>query len=235
MSSDTSPARLDELLTAATTAFPVMAPADATERMAWLRAVASALAAGADELVGLAQEETHLAGGRLQGELERTCVQLELFAEVLQEGSYVDAIIDLPDPSFVLGPSRTCRRMLVPIGPVAAYAASNFPFAFSVAGNDTASALAAGCPVIAEGPSRTSPNLPPYLRSGAGRSTRVRCSGGAFALVEGMDAGIALVQDERIAAAGFTGSVNGGRSLFDLATRRRTPSGFSVNSAALIR
>jgi NADP-dependent aldehyde dehydrogenase len=223
MSSDTSPARLDELLTAAITAFPVMAAADATERMAWLRAVASGLAAGADELVGLAQEETHLAGGRLQGELERTCVQLELFAEVLQEGSYVDAIIDLPDPSFVLGPKPDVRRMLVSIGPVAAYAASNFPFAFSVAGNDTASALAAGCPVILKAhpghpqtSRRTSDLVLDALReSGAPE--------GAFALVEGMDAGIALVQDERIAAAGFTGSVNGGRSLFDLATRRRNP------------
>src|SRR4051794_28437587 len=190
MSSDTGPARLDELLTAAVSAFPVIAAADATERMAWLHAVASGVAAGADELVRLAAEETHLPLGRLQGEVQRTSVQLELFAEVLQEGNYVDAIIDLPDPSSVLGPKPDVRRMLVPIGPVAVYAASNFPFAFSVAGNDTASALAAGCPVIL----KAHPGHPETSRRTAELVLdALRGSGapkGSFALVEGMDAGI---------------------------------------------
>jgi NADP-dependent aldehyde dehydrogenase len=223
MGSETSPDRLDELLARAAAAFPQMAAAETSERVTWLRAVASAVAAAADELAGLAGEETHLPAGRLQGEVQRTRVQLELFADVLEDGSYVEAVIDLPDPEFALGPKPDLRRMLVPIGPVAAYAASNFPFAFSVAGNDTSSALAAGCPVIVKahpGHPETSRRTADLVRTALLESGAPE---GAFALVEGMDAGTALVQDDRIAAAGFTGSVNGGRALFDLATQRPTP------------
>src|SRR6201999_1073787 len=93
---------------------------------------------------------TGLAQARLEGELERTCVQLELLADVVAEGSYVEAMIDTADPSAPIAPRPDLRRMLVPLGPVAVFGASNFPFAFSVAGGDTASALAAGCPVVAK-------------------------------------------------------------------------------------
>ena len=96
----------------------------------------------------LAARETHLATERLQGELKRTTFQLRLFAEVLRDGSFLQATIDHADPDWPMGARPDLRRMLRPIGPVAVYAASNFPFAFSVAGGDTASALAAGCPVL---------------------------------------------------------------------------------------
>ena len=109
---------------------------------------ATRLDAAAEELVPLAARETHLGIDRLQGELKRTTFQLRLFAEVLRDGAFLQATIDHADPSWPMGARPDLRRMLRPIGPVAVYAASNFPFAFSVAGGDTASALAAGCPVL---------------------------------------------------------------------------------------
>ena len=101
-----------------------------------------------EDLVPLAARETHLGIDRLQGELKRTTFQLRLFAELLRDGSFLQATIDHADPAWPMGARPDLRRMLRPIGPVAVYAASNFPFAFSVAGGDTASALAAGCPVL---------------------------------------------------------------------------------------
>ena len=145
---ETTPEDLDGVLSRAVSAAEELARTGPATRASWLRAVATTLAEHTDELVDLAMAETHLPSGRLQGEVKRTSVQLEMFADVLDDGSYVDAVIDLPDPDFALGPKPDLRRMLMPIGVVAVYAASNFPFAFSVAGNDTASALAAGCPVV---------------------------------------------------------------------------------------
>src|SRR6201999_2648327 len=95
---------------------------------------------------------TGLAQARLEGELERTCVQLELLADVVAEGSYVEAMIDTADPSAPIAPRPDLRRMLIPIGPVAVFGASNFPYAFSVAGGDTASALAPRGPLAVQGP-----------------------------------------------------------------------------------
>ena len=120
-------------------------PAD---RAAWLEHLATRLDAAAEDLVPLAAQESHLGIDRLQGELKRTTFQLRLFAEVLRDGSFLQATIDHADPAWPMGARPDLRRMLRPIGPVAVYAASNFPFAFSVAGGDTASALAAGCPVL---------------------------------------------------------------------------------------
>ena len=118
---------------------------------ALLRGAAARLRAAGDEIVALAGSETGLPEGRLRGELERTAGQLEAFAAVLDAGDYVEAIIDTPDPDAKPIPRPDLRRMLVPIGPVAVFGASNFPLAFSTAGGDTASALAAGCPVVVKG------------------------------------------------------------------------------------
>jgi NADP-dependent aldehyde dehydrogenase len=221
--SDTSQGDLDQVLAHAAAAAPVLSAASQADRGRWLRAIASGLSRHTEELVALAQAETHLPQARLTGEVKRTSVQLELFAEVLDEGNYVEAVIDLPDPDFTLGPKPDLRRMLVPVGPVGVYSASNFPFAFSVAGNDTASALAAGCPVIVKahpGHPRTSRRTAELVQAALRDESAPE---GAFALVEGMDAGVTLATDERIKAAGFTGSVAGGRALFDLATGRPNP------------
>src|SRR5579884_311093 len=207
---------------AAAAARAPVASASYEDRAGWLEALAAALDDHAEELVPLAGGETHLGEARLSGELARTSAQLRLFASVVREGSFLEATIDHPDPSAT-PPIPDLRRMLVPIGPVAVFAASNFPFAFSVLGGDTASALAAGNPVVVkahEGHPRLSrrvAELAVQALERAGAAT------GIFGLVEGREAGIELVQDPRIAAVGFTGSVAGGRYLFDLASQRPNP------------
>ena len=233
---DTSPEELDRRIGAAAEAARVLVDSRPSDRAGWLEAVANRLDPAADSLVPLAAQETHLGVDRLQGELKRSTFQLRLFADVLRDGSFLGATIDHADPDWPMGPRPDLRRMQRPIGPVAVYAASNFPFAFSVAGGDTASALAAGCPVLL----KAHPSHPQLsVATGAEVVEALRESGapdGTFAVVTGFDTGIALVQDPRIRAAAFTGSLRAGRSLFDLAVSRPEPIPFygelgSVNPA----
>jgi NADP-dependent aldehyde dehydrogenase len=213
---------LDEVADAARRAFAATVASTADERAAWLGAVADALDANAAELIALADEESHLGTARLTGELARTTSQLRLFAEAVVEGSYLEATIDHPSATTI-PPRPDLRRMLRPLGPVAVFSASNFPFAFSVAGGDTASALAAGCPVIVKGHSAH----PRLSRRTAEVVARALADAGApdgvFALVEGRETGVALVQHPAVRAVGFTGSLHGGRALFDLASGRPDP------------
>jgi NADP-dependent aldehyde dehydrogenase len=218
----TTTEELETLAAAAAAAAPVWRKSTAAERASWLRAAADALDAASDEIVAIAEEETRLGAGRLSGEVTRTTSQLRLFASVVEEGSYLELTVDDADASAT-PPRPELRRMLVPVGPVAVFSASNFPFAFSVAGGDTASALAAGCPVIVKAHSghprlsaRTAEILAEAL-TGAGAPE------GSIALIEGREAGNALVQHPVIRAAGFTGSLSGGRALFDLASGRPDP------------
>lgn len=194
----------------------------ARERARWLTAVADALDAAAPALVPIAHRETHLDEVRLRGEVARTTGQLRLFADVVLEGSWVEAIIDHAVPSAT-PPRPDLRRMLRPIGPVAVFAASNFPFAFSVAGGDTASALAAGCPVVV----KAHPGHPELSRATArvvdGALAQAGAPAGTFALVEGYEQGIALARDASIRAIAFTGSLAGGRALHDIAASRADP------------
>ncbi len=139
---------LSDVLIRAASAAPVLAETSPHDRARALVAAADRLDESADELVAIAVAETELAEGRLRGELQRTTWQLRLFAEVVAEGAYLDARIDDADPDYVVGPRPDVRRVNVPVGPVLVFAALNFPFAFSVAGGDTAAALAAGNPVI---------------------------------------------------------------------------------------
>ena len=213
---------LSELTAAATEAAKISASASDAERAAWLTAVADALDANAAELVEIADSETSLGAARLTGEVARTTGQLRLFARVITEGSYLEAVIDHADPAST-PPKPDLRRILRPIGPVAVFSASNFPFAFSVAGGDTASALAVGCSVIVKAHSghlrlseRTAEIVAEALHAAGAPE-------GLFALVSGREVGTALVQDPAIKAVGFTGSIPGGRALFDLATSRPDP------------
>src|SRR5436305_4039172 len=144
---ETTEEEVDRLCTAALAAAPLLGDAGRASRAALLAALAEALEVRRGDIVALADRETALGAGRLDGELTRTCYQLRLFGEVLQEGSYLEAAIDHPGDT-PMGPRPDLRRMLVPFGPVAVFGASNFPLAFSVPGGDTASALAAGCPVV---------------------------------------------------------------------------------------
>jgi NADP-dependent aldehyde dehydrogenase len=237
---DTSPEELDELIGAATQAARELVGSRPSDRAGWLEHLATRLDAAAEELVSLAAQETHLGLGRLQGELKRTTFQLRLFAEILRDGSFLQATIDHADPAWPMGARPDLRRVLRPIGPVAVYAASNFPFAFSVAGGDTASALAAGCSVLL----KANPSHPELSWvTGAHVSdalAEVGAPDGIFAVVMGFETGLALVKDPRIRAASFTGSLRGGRALFDLAVSRPEPIPFygelgSVNPAFVTR
>src|SRR5919202_3106199 len=198
---------------------------DRERRAAMLRGAAARLRAAGDEIVAVCEAETGLPEVRLRSELERTCGQLEAFAALLDAGDYVEAVIDTPDPEAKPIPRPAVRRMLVPIGPVAVFGASNFPLAFSTAGGDTASALAAGCPVVVKGhPSH------PGTSEVVAREVRAAVAStglpeGTFALLQssGVEVGEALVDEPAIAAVAFTGSLAGGGALHDRAAARRRP------------
>src|SRR5215204_3442754 len=198
---------------------------DRGARAALLRGAAARLRGAGDEIVAVAGSETGLPEARLRSELERTAGQLEAFAELIDAGDYVEAIIDKPDPEAKPIPRPDVRRMLVPIGPVAVFGPSNFPLAFSTAGGDTASALAAGCPVVVKG-------HPSHPGTGELVAHEVRAAvseaglpEGTFAhlLAAGVEVGEALVDAPAVAAVGFTGSTAGGRAIADRAARRPVP------------
>ncbi|WP_405829602.1 aldehyde dehydrogenase (NADP(+)) [Streptomyces sp. NBC_00105] len=196
--------------------------ADATVRAAFLRTAAALLDESAAHVIEAADAETALGPGRLTGELARTTGQLRAFADAVDEGAYLDIRIDRADPS--LSPPRPeLRRYKVPLGVVAVYAASNFPLAFSVPGGDTASALAAGCPVVV----KAHPDHPATSELCASLLRRAAASVGlpaeVVSVVHGFDAGLELIRHPLVAAAGFTGSIRGGRALFDAAAARPVP------------
>jgi NADP-dependent aldehyde dehydrogenase len=214
---------VDQIARTAAAAAPRFAALPRSQRADLLRAVAGALEGAREEVVALADAETGLGAARLGGELTRTRVQLEMFADVVLEGSYLEAIIDLPDPNALPAPRPDLRRMLLPLGPVAVFSASNFPLAFSVAGGDTASALAAGCPVVVKAHSGH-PGLSVLCgRVVAAAVAEAGAPEGTFAVLHGTDAGRALVRHPAITAAGFTVSRGGGRALFDIASSRPDP------------
>ncbi|MEU0146882.1 aldehyde dehydrogenase (NADP(+)) [Streptomyces sp. NPDC006288] len=196
--------------------------ADRTVRAAFLRTAADLLTEAKEHVVEAADAETALGPARLTGELARTAAQLRAFAEVVEEGAFLDIHIDHEDGSRT-PPWPDLRRYKIPLGVVAVYAASNFPLAFSVPGGDTASALAAGCPVVVKAhPDHpaTSELCASILRRAAARHDLPE---DVLTLVHGFDAGVELVKHPLVSAAGFTGSVRGGRALFDAAAARPAP------------
>ncbi|HMI50823.1 MAG TPA: aldehyde dehydrogenase (NADP(+)) [Candidatus Saccharimonadales bacterium] len=206
-------------------AFPVYANLSGRARASFLRAIAAKLESIAGSLVERAARETALPLPRLQGEVGRTCGQLRLFAQVAEEGSWVMARIDRAAPDRQPAPKPDIRSMLRPLGPVVVFGASNFPLAFSVAGGDTASALAAGNPVIVKAhPAHpgTSALVGQAIRESIRESSLPE---GVFSLLfdAGTSVGTQLVQHALVKAVGFTGSQAAGRILFDLAVRRAEP------------
>ncbi|HET8960869.1 aldehyde dehydrogenase (NADP(+)) [Nocardioides sp.] len=220
---NTTADQLEQVLTAAAAAAPAVAAALPAERAAWIFAAADSLDAAADRLVPLAVEESALPEQRLRGEIARSSGQLRLFAEALAEGALHEPIIDTADPDAEPIPRPDLRRMLVPLGPVLVFAASNFPFAFSVCGGDTASALAAGCPVLV----KSHPGHPRLSEAVAEvMVTALREAGapeGTLAVVHGDRVGVEALGDPRIKASGFTGSVAGGLALHEVAANRPDP------------
>jgi alpha-ketoglutaric semialdehyde dehydrogenase len=214
----------DAALRAAEASFVVFRAAPAETRARLLEAIADEILALGDDLLSVTDAETGLGLPRLQGERARTVGQLRRFAAVVREGSWVDARIDRRDATRT-PPKPDVRRMLVPLGPVVVFAASNFPFAFSVAGGDTASALAAGCPVVL----RAHPAHPETSErvAAAVKAAVARCGlpAGVFSVFVGggHEIGLALVRHPLAQAVAFTGSLRGGRALYDAAAARPAP------------
>lgn len=189
-----------------------------------LRAIADHVDALGDRLIDVADRETGLGPQRLTGELARTVGQLRMFADVVHGGAHLDAMIDTTDPAGQ-PPRPDVRRMLVPVGPVAVFGASNFPLAFSVPGGDTASALAAGCPVVAKAHPSHPATSELCARAILSAAEATGAPEGVFSLLQGAapDVGRTLVLARQTKAVGFTGSHAVGRALFDLAAGRPEP------------
>ena len=190
-----------------------------------LRRMAAEILSLGDELIERCNAETGLPAGRLESERGRTVNQLRMFADLVDEGSWVDARIDTAVPGRTPIPKPDIRRLLVPIGPVAVFCASNFPLAFSVAGGDTASAIAAGNAVIVKAHS-SHPGTAELVGTALSRAVEAEgLAPGLFSLLHGpgRTIGISLVTHSEVKAAGFTGSKAGGRALFDAAASRLDP------------
>jgi 2,5-dioxopentanoate dehydrogenase len=220
-----TPSEVDLAAQLAHDAFPTYATFSGMKKGEFLRRIATAIEGKGAEIVARAQLETGLPKPRLDGELGRTANQLRLFAQVVEEGSWVHARIDLPDPARKPLAKPDIRSMLKPLGPVVVFGASNFPLAFSVAGGDTASALAAGNPVIVKAhPAHpgTSELVGLAIRESVGACGLPE---GVFSLLfdAGVDIGTRLVRHPLVKAVGFTGSLAGGRALMDLAASRPDP------------
>jgi 2,5-dioxopentanoate dehydrogenase len=200
-------------------------PSGAKERATFLRRIAEQIEMLGDELIQVCHEESKLTVDRLRGERVRTINQLVMFADLIEEGSWVDARIDTAQPDRKPIPKPDLRRMLIPLGPVAVFSASNFPLAFSVAGGDTASAFAAGCPVVVKG-HPAHPRTSALVGDAISRAvTDTGMPQAIFYLITdpSIEAGTDLVTNPVIRAVGFTGSTQAGRNLFNLAAARPDP------------
>lgn len=216
---------VDKAIQKAEAAFPVFSKLQNKQRADFLEAIAFELLEAGDELISRCMSETALPEARLNGERMRTVNQLKLFASVIREGSWVNARIDTAQPDRSPVPKPDIRQMQQPLGPVGIFGASNFPLAFSVAGGDTASALAAGCPVVVK-----AHPLHPGTSELVGRAILKAANDtgmpeGVFSLVQGtsVDVGMAIVTHPLITAIGFTGSFRGGKAIFDAANQRKVP------------
>ena len=232
---------VDRACTAAEAAFWDYGYASRETRAAFLIAIAEEIEARAAEITAIGTQETGLPEARLNGERGRTTGQLRLFAQHILDGAYLDRRIDAALPDRQPLPRPEIRLIQRPIGPVAVFGASNFPLAFSTAGGDTAAALAAGCPVVVKGHS-AHPGTSEIVAEAIDAARR-RCDlhPGVFSLIQGgrRDVGTALVTHPQIKAVGFTGSLAGGRALFDLCAARPEPIPFfgelgSVNPMFLL-
>lgn len=194
-------------------------------RAAFLEAIADEIEARGPQITEIGTQETGLPAARLEGERGRTTGQLRLFASHIRKGEFLDRRIDVAQPDRKPAPRPEIRLMQRPVGPVAVFGASNFPLAFSTAGGDTAAALAAGCPVVVKGHSAHPGTGEIVAEAVLAAIEKTGMPEGVFSLIQGGNrkVGEALVTDPRIKAVGFTGSLTGGRALFDLCAARPEP------------
>ncbi len=206
-------------------AFPIYRQKSSSEKATFLRTIATNIESVIEDIAARGPLETGLPDGRMRGESGRTIGQLRLFANLIEEGSWVDARIETAEPDRAPVPKVDLRSMLTAIGPVGVFCASNFPLAFSVAGGDTASALAAGCPVIVVAHS-AHPGLAEIVANAVlSAAQQTGMPEGVFSMLfgGGRSVGKAVVTAPEIKAIGFTGSYAGGRALMDLAAARPEP------------
>ena len=218
-------AEISQAVDLASNAFKTFRNMDGQQKSEFLNAIADEILGLGDELIQTYCEESGLPAGRAAGERGRTVFQLRSFADLVKEGSWVEASIDtaIPDREPIAKPDL--RKMLIPLGPVVVFGASNFPLAYSTAGGDTAAALAAGCPVIV----KSHP-----MHAGTGElvasaiikaAEKTGMPDGVFSNLNssGIEVGVELVKHPKVKAVGFTGSIRGGRALYDLAAQREEP------------
>jgi len=236
-----TPAHVDAAAQAAEEAFWSFGYSTRTERAALLNAIADEIEARGEEITAIGTSESGLPEARLQGERGRTTGQLRLFASHIEKGDYLDRRHDEALPDRAPLPRPDLRMIERPIGPVAVFGASNFPLAFSTAGGDTAAALAAGCPVVVKGHSAHPGTAEIVAQAIDAAIRKLGMHPGIFSLIQGgkRDVGQSLVQHKLIKAVGFTGSLAGGRALFDLCAQREDPIPFfgelgSVNPMFLL-
>ncbi len=221
---NTTEHEINEVMEKAWAAFHVYRKMSLTQRASFMRSIGEEIAKLGDALITIAMQETNLPEARLIGERNRTIFQLNSYAEACERGQWLDARIDTAIPSKV-PPKPDIRKMLIPLGPVVVFGASNFPFAYSTAGGDTACAFAAGCPVIVKG-------HPAHIKTSELIATAILKAAdahgmpqGIFAHIsaEGNDVGEYLVKHPYTKAVGFTGSFSGGKQLFDWGNQRKEP------------
>src|SRR5437868_8284843 len=221
---DATSQEIDDIMQDAWTAFHLYRKLPLKQRAVFMRAIAKEMENLGDEVLKIAAEETNLPEARLRNERTRTMFQLTSYADACERGDWLDARIDtaLPDRN---PPRVDIRKMLIPLGPVVVFGASNFPFAYSTAGGDTACAFAAGCPVIVKAHpahAQTSELVSSAILKAAEKENMPR---GIFSHLHGANnqVGEALVKNSFVKAVGFTGSFLGGKQLFDWANQRKEP------------
>ncbi len=221
---DTTKEQIDLAMSKAWKAFQLFNKKSLKERAAFMKAIAIELEAAGDELISIAMEETHLPEARLRNERTRTIFQLNSYADACEKGDWLEIRIDeaIPDKN---PPKPDIRKMMVPIGPVIVFGAANFPFAYSTAGGDTASALAAGCPVIVKAHPAHAGTSERVAKAILKAVTDCYMPDGVFTHVHGVsfDVGKALIDHRYTKAVGFTGSFTGGKQLYDWAQQRKEP------------
>ncbi|MEO5789368.1 aldehyde dehydrogenase family protein, partial [Gelidibacter sp.] len=216
---------VDEAVELAWGAFKIYRKVSGAKRAAFLNAIADEILALDQELIDAYTSESGLPEGRAIGERGRTIFQLRAFADLVANEDWRENTIDEAMPERAPMPKDDLRRTLIPLGPVVVFAASNFPLAFSTAGGDTASALAAGCPVIVKAHAMHSGTAELVASAIIKAAEKTGMPNGVFSNImgRGRTVGVKLVKHDKVKAVGFTGSISGGRALFDIASQRKVP------------
>lgn len=222
---EASDQEIDAAVKMASEAFKTFRNSSGKEKAAFLNAIADEILALDDVLIQVYCSETGLPEGRAKGERGRTIGQLRSFATLVEAGSWVEATIDTAIPDRKPLPKSDIRKMLVPLGPVVVFGASNFPLAYSTAGGDTAAAFAAGCPVIVKSHPMHAGTGELVARAINRAAQNTGMPNGVFSNLNssGIEVGQKLVQHPDVKAVGFTGSIRGGRALYDMAAQREEP------------